>query len=66
MSKNSEELNKIQKQIDDLINSSKKLGDLTKEQADGLKKQAEGLEKGKGTLEHIELYMLKLNLLLMI
>ena len=46
MSKNSEELKKIQKQIDDLINSSRKLGDLTKEQAEGLKKQAEGLETG--------------------
>ena len=57
MSKNSEELKKIQKQIDDLINSSRKLGDLTKEQADGLKKQAEGLEKGTGTLEqHKALY----------
>ena len=57
MSKNSEELKKIQKQIDDLINSSRKLGDLTKEQAEGLKKQAEGLETGRGTLEqHRALY----------
>ena len=47
MSKNSEELKKIQKQIDDLINSSRKLGDLTKEQADVTFKILDGHDEKK-------------------